>query len=195
MRTIRFGLVGFGALGSHHARDISEVPGAELVDVAAHTDASRGRAMAGYHASTVYADHRVMLAHERLDVVDVVQPSDVHYAVAKDVLTAGRHLLLEKPVALLPLDGISNVGIHAGYAVYFPELFPDHLRATGSGVCFNGGRLLASPVMWLSAELKAWTNLRLVESLLSLLFLLGLVLLWFLPETKGRPLPSSEVTS
>jgi MFS family permease len=98
-------------------------------------------------------------------------------------------------LALLPLYGFFTVGIHAGYAVYFPELFPDHLRATGAGVCFNGGRLLAAPVLWLSADLKARTDLRLAVTLLSLLFLVGLVLIWFLPETKGRPLPSSEPTS
>jgi MFS family permease len=102
----------------------------------------------------------------------------------------------EQMLGLLPLYGFFTVGIHAGYAVYFPELFPDHLRATGAGVCFNGGRLLAAPLLWLSAELKAWpgVDLRGAVTLLSLLFLLGLVVIWFLPETKGRPLPGSEAT-
>jgi MFS family permease len=91
---------------------------------------------------------------------------------------------------ILPLYGFFTVGIHAGYAVYFPELFPDHLRATGVGVCFNGGRLLAAPILWLSGDLKAWTgDLRLAVTMLSGLFLVGLVLIWFLPETKGKPLP------
>ena len=91
---------------------------------------------------------------------------------------------------VLPLYGFFTVGIHAGYAVYFPELFPDHLRATGVGVCFNGGRLLAAPILWLSGDLKAWTgDLRLAVTMLAGLFLVGLVLIWFLPETKGKPLP------
>ena len=95
---------------------------------------------------------------------------------------------------ILPFFGFFTGGIHAGYAIYFPELFPNHLRATGAGVCFNGGRLLAAPLLWLSAELKAWpgVDLRRAVTLLSLLFLLGLVVIWFLPETKGRPLPGSE---
>jgi MFS family permease len=91
---------------------------------------------------------------------------------------------------VLPLYGFFTVGIHAGYAVYFPELFPDHLRATGVGVCFNGGRLLAAPILWLSGDLKAWTgDLRLAVTMLGGLFLVGLLLIWFLPETKGKPLP------
>jgi len=91
---------------------------------------------------------------------------------------------------ILPLFGFFTVGIHAGYAVYFPELFPDHLRATGTGICFNGGRLLSAAFLVLSAQLKSSdVDLRLAVSLLSLLFLCGLVILCFLPETKGRPLP------
>ena len=91
----------------------------------------------------------------------------------------------------LPVYGFFTVGIHAGYAVYFPELFPDHLRATGTGVCFNGGRLLAAPVLWLSAELKALpgVDLRLAVTLLAGLFAVGLGIVGLLPETKGKPLP------
>jgi MFS family permease len=89
----------------------------------------------------------------------------------------------------LVVYGFVTVGIHAGYAVYFPELFPDHLRSTGAGVCFNGGRLLASPILLVSGGLKAQLGLHAAVSLLAGLFLLGLVVIWFLPETKGKPLP------
>jgi hypothetical protein len=94
-------------------------------------------------------------------------------------------------LCILPLFGFFTVGIHAGYAVYFPELFPDHLRATGASVCFNGGRLVAAPILWLSGVLKGLPgmDLRYAVMILSSLFVLGLVLLLFLPETRGRPLP------
>src|SRR5207302_8007959 len=85
---------------------------------------------------------------------------------------------------VLPLYGFFTLGIHAGYAVYFPELFPDRLRATGVGVCFNGGRLLAAPILWLSGDLKAWTgDLRLAVTLLGGLFLVGFAIIWLMPET------------
>jgi MFS family permease len=94
-------------------------------------------------------------------------------------------------LALLPVFGFFTGGIHAGYAVYFPELFPDHLRATGAGVCFNGGRLVAAPLLWASGWLKGLpgVDLRLAVTILGSLFLVGAMLLLFLPETKGRPLP------
>lgn len=92
-------------------------------------------------------------------------------------------------LCVLPVFGFVTFGMHAGYAVYFPELFPGHLRGTGVGLCFNGGRLLAAPMLWLSAELKGAMGLRPAVALLSGLFLLGLLVVWYLPETKGKPLP------
>ncbi len=96
-----------------------------------------------------------------------------------------RQLLL-----LLPIYGFFTLGFHAGFAVYFPELFPTHLRATGAGFCFNGGRLVGASVLWLSAWLKGTLNdPRLSITLLSLLFLPGMLLICLLPETRGQPLP------
>ena len=93
-------------------------------------------------------------------------------------------------LALLPIFGFFAQGIHAGYAVYFPTLFPTHLRATGSGFCFNTGRILAAPVLiWLSAWMKATLDLRLAITCLGGMFLVGLVFLQLLPETQGQDLP------
>ena len=90
---------------------------------------------------------------------------------------------------LMPLLGFFTLGIHAGYAVYFPELFPDHLRATGAGFCFNTGRLVSALMLWLSGSLKAAMGLPTAITLLAGFFLLGLLVLCFLPETKDKPLP------
>ena len=93
-------------------------------------------------------------------------------------------------LVLLPVFAFFAQGIHAGYAVYFPTLFPTHLRATGSGFCFNTGRILAAPVLiWLSAWMKATFDLRLAISWLGGMFLLGLIFLLLLPETRGQDLP------
>lgn len=101
-------------------------------------------------------------------------------------LWGGYPLLL----VLLPTFAFFGMGIHAGYAAYFPSLFPTHLRATGSGFCFNTGRILASPVLfWLSAWLKSAFDLRLAVTCLGGFFFAGLLFLIFLPETHGEELP------
>ncbi|PWU17276.1 MAG: MFS transporter [Verrucomicrobia bacterium] len=93
-------------------------------------------------------------------------------------------------LTMLPLFGFLTGGIHAGYAVYFPELFPTHLRATGAGFCFNGGRIVAASALILSGWLKSLPgmDLRLAITLMGFLFPLGLLVLVFLPETKDQPL-------
>lgn len=94
-------------------------------------------------------------------------------------------------LVLLPLLGFAALSIHSGYAIYFPELFPNHLRATGAGFCFNAGRLLAAPVLLLSGHVKTLMSLPNAVALLGCLFLLGLAALAFLPETRGQDLPEA----
>jgi myo-inositol 2-dehydrogenase / D-chiro-inositol 1-dehydrogenase len=100
MSIVRFGLIGYGAWGSHHARAITSIERAELVTIAAHSEPSCSRARADHPSARVHADYRAMLSGDEIDVVDVVLPSHLHFSVAKDVLQLGRHLLLEKPMAL-----------------------------------------------------------------------------------------------
>ncbi len=91
---------------------------------------------------------------------------------------------------VLPFYGFWTMGMHSGYAIYFPELFPTHLRATGTSFCFNGGRLAAVPVLMFSGYLKQIEGLDLRYAVcgLALLFLVGLVLIQFLPETNKQEL-------
>jgi MFS family permease len=94
-------------------------------------------------------------------------------------------------LCILPVFGFFTLGIHAGYAIYFPELFPNHLRATGTGFCFNGGRVLAASILVLSGWLKSLPHmdLRFAITLLGCLFPLGLIVIFFMPETQGQALP------
>ena len=100
MPNVRCGLIGYGAWGQHYARAIGMVPEASLVAVSVRSDPSQAKARAEQPGARIYADHRQMLAAEDLDLCCVVLPSHLHFEVARDVLTAGRHLLLEKPMAL-----------------------------------------------------------------------------------------------
>jgi MFS family permease len=90
----------------------------------------------------------------------------------------------------LPVFGFLTLGMHAGYAVYFPELFPTRLRGTGGGFCFNVGRVLAAPILFLAGWMQKDGGFTLAgtASLLSLLFLAGALMLVFAPETRGQDL-------
>jgi len=91
----------------------------------------------------------------------------------------------------LPIFGFLVSGIHAGYAIYFPELFPSRLRGTGGGFCFNMGRIIAAPVLfltaWMQQSMGFTTNQ--VAAWLSGFFLLGLLIVKYAPETEGEELP------
>jgi MFS family permease len=92
-------------------------------------------------------------------------------------------------IMALPLFGFCTLGMHAGYAVYFPELYPTRLRATGAGFCFNAGRVVAGPVLLGFGSLRNPLGLPLAMLALGSLYLIALVLLAFAPETRGQPLP------
>ncbi len=91
---------------------------------------------------------------------------------------------------LLPLLGFFNNGIFSGFPIYLPELYPTRLRTTGAGFCFNAGRVLASasPFLtgWLVTEFGTFGR---AASTVALIYVLGLAVLLFAPETKGKPLP------
>jgi myo-inositol 2-dehydrogenase/D-chiro-inositol 1-dehydrogenase len=100
MAEVRCGLIGYGAWGQHHARAIRSVAGAKLVAVAGRSQESVAKARAEQAGANVYSDYRQMLAKEELDLCTIVLPSDLHFEVTKAVLESGRHVLLEKPMAL-----------------------------------------------------------------------------------------------
>jgi myo-inositol 2-dehydrogenase / D-chiro-inositol 1-dehydrogenase len=97
---VRFALVGFGAWGSHHARAIHECGRAQLIAIAARSEKSQAAAREAHPGVRVVADYRELLRDPSIEVVDVVLPSDLHHSVGCAVLEAGKHLLMEKPLAL-----------------------------------------------------------------------------------------------
>jgi myo-inositol 2-dehydrogenase/D-chiro-inositol 1-dehydrogenase len=97
---VRFGLVGYGAWGRHHAQAIAKTAGAELTAIAARSNATRETAQQDFPQARVAADAKELVQREDVDVVDIVVPSYLHYEVASAALRAGKHVLLEKPMAL-----------------------------------------------------------------------------------------------
>ena len=101
---VGIGLVGFGAWGKHHAAAAEKAEHGALVAVSAQSTASIAAAQNAHPNCFVTNDYAELLARDDVDLVDVVLPSDLHFEVARAALAAGKHLLLEKPMALSLAD-------------------------------------------------------------------------------------------
>jgi MFS family permease len=75
--------------------------------------------------------------------------------------------------------------------LYLPELFPTRVRATGQGLSFNFGRIIAAigVVLGSGQLVRIFGGYEYAGAGISLVYLIGLVLIWFAPETRGQPLP------
>jgi MFS family permease len=95
---------------------------------------------------------------------------------------------------MLPMMGFAQLALFAGYAIYFPELFPTRLRGTGVGFCYNTVRYLAAPAPILLGYLSTVLSFRTAAVIMSSVYLIGMVALIWAPETKGRPLPEDRLS-
>ena len=102
---------------------------------------------------------------------------------------------------LIPIMGFCQLALFGGYAIYFPELFPTHLRSTGTSFCYNVGRFAAAsgPTVLGLLTSRIFTEqngfqegMRYAGISMCAVFLLGLAVLPFAPETMGKPLPESD---
>ena len=91
---LRLGVVGAGHFGRYHAQKMAALAGARLVAVA-DVDADRAAAAADPLGTDAVADHHALIG--RVDAASVAVPAAAHYAVVKDFLDAGIHVLVEKP--------------------------------------------------------------------------------------------------
>jgi MFS family permease len=96
---------------------------------------------------------------------------------------------------MVPIMGFCQLALFGGYAIYFPELFPTRLRSTGTSFCYNVGRFVAAAGPYALGLLTARVYsgypepMRYAGVTMCGIFLLGLAVLPFAPETKGKPLP------
>src|SRR5437764_12540548 len=95
---------------------------------------------------------------------------------------------------MLALMGFCQYSVFAVYSIYLPELFPTSLRSTGTSFCYNFGRLIAATAPFTIGKITKSLGgniegFRTAGMWVSLVLLLGIAVLPFLPETKDQPLP------
>ncbi len=131
------------------------------------------------------------------------RPSFVIAFVGALVATWGFFALFSgvKDIWMSAVMGFFQLALFGGFAIYLPELFPTRLRSTGTSFCYNVGRFLAASGPFTMGRLNAalakgaetdeakLAAFRETCQWMSLIFLVGLVAVAFLPETKDQPLP------
>jgi len=88
--------------------------------------------------------------------------------------------------------GAATAAFYGWLPLYLPELFPTRVRATGQGLGYNFGRILAAVGAIYNGALVAHYDGSYARagSVVTLVYIVGLVLIWLAPETRGRPLPA-----
>lgn len=100
----RVGVIGVGAMGRNHARVYADMPEVDLAGIV-DSDLEIAEDVARRYGGKAYADHCLMLDMERPEAVTVAVPTVDHLEVAKDVISRGIHLLIEKPIAFTEAEG------------------------------------------------------------------------------------------
>jgi UDP-N-acetylglucosamine 3-dehydrogenase len=94
----RVAVIGVGSMGKNHVRVYRDMPEAELVAVV-DQDRAAAEEVSRIYKIPCYADYFEMLEREKPEAVSIVVPTFAHFAVVKDLLEAGCHVLVEKPIA------------------------------------------------------------------------------------------------
>lgn len=96
---MRFGLIGYGLWGRHHAAALAAAPGVTLAGIACAGEATAAAAAREFSGVPVHLGYPALLARDDIDAVAVVVPNHLHAEVGVAALEAGKDVLLEKPMA------------------------------------------------------------------------------------------------
>jgi predicted dehydrogenase/nucleoside-diphosphate-sugar epimerase len=142
LRALRVAIVGTGYIANFHAHAIRDLKGAELVSVC-DVNLKAARSFADkWNIPSAFDSLDSMLRSERSDSVHVLVPPDAHYSVAKTVLEAGAHVLIEKPMCvsieqadqLLDLARRKSVRLGVSHNMLFATPYQRLREAVHSGI-------------------------------------------------------------
>jgi predicted dehydrogenase len=121
---LKIGVIGVGHLGEYHLQKYKAMPMVELVGLV-DTNPDRAHEISEKYDIKAYGEHHEIL--NRVDAVSLAVPTETHFAVARDVLSSGVHMLIEKPItykledadSLLDLARENNVVLQVGLVERF----------------------------------------------------------------------------
>lgn len=99
MKKMRFGIIGCGRIAPKHAESMMALPEAELVAVCDSVP-ENAQAFADKYGAVPYTDYRQMLECEDIDIVTIATSSDLHAEIGIAAAEAGKHVMVEKPMAM-----------------------------------------------------------------------------------------------
>jgi len=124
VRTVRAGVIGVGRMGTYHVGILSELDKVELSAVV-DIDSKSRKVIEKNYETLGFDNYRDI--YDKIDVAVVAVPTGMHYPIAKDLLNAGIHVLLEKPCAnkldhareLFQIAEDKNLTLHIGHVERF----------------------------------------------------------------------------
>lgn len=115
---IGIGIIGAGFMGMLHARALSQLDGARVVAVSDPALREAPRLPGRAEALPLYADHGPLLERPDVQAVVIASPEHLHRQAAEDAAAAGRHILLEKPIATTLEDADAIIAAAGRHGVH-----------------------------------------------------------------------------
>lgn len=112
--------------------------------------------------------------------------------IASVALYTGVHAYGPQLLIMAAIAGVFSTAFFGWLPLYLPELFPTRIRATGEGITYNFGRILAAIGVFVgTGNLVAYFHGSFAKAgtIMALVYVIGFVLIWAMPETKGQKLP------
>jgi MFS family permease len=109
------------------------------------------------------------------------------------VLFRGFHSYNAAMLLLIFGVGSTTAAFYGWLPLYLPELFPTRVRTTGQGIGYNAGRIIAAVGALTSGQLVKEVykgDYARMMATITLVYVVGMVVIWFAPETRGKPLPA-----
>ena len=104
MRTVKVAVIGTGGAGKYHAMHYAKDPNAELAAVCDKIEAKVKAFAETHHAPKTFLDYNELADDPDIEAVSICTPNYLHYEIANKMFACGKHVLVEKPMAIHASD-------------------------------------------------------------------------------------------